>query len=712
MLRSLPLRVAPLPGEALDSWLEALAFRMGAPWGDLCEAVGLNDCAQHRGALTNGWLAQLSTQQLAAIELATGVDRIVVASMTLHSAVAAVGGGLDTGSGAITSLLWMQSGRSRFCPHCLAENGGRWYQLWRLRWSVACSKHRCLLADFCPKCRQPQRIRSIQLGHVPTPLHCARRSSAGEQVGGTRCAADLTAAQALVLPEGHIALRAQRSVQECLASGRAHFGVYKDMLVSAAVLIADFAALGGRILTYAGRDQLSRHLPDVVLDAYWDRAAAPVRRRTGVTAHAQAIESAAAIAAAWSVLCQPNFRVAGQRLRWLVEASRECGVAVRASTTGWGRGVSAALVAVQLSALSPFLAPSDQLRYGTETLTPRRPHGRTASQRARSIPALMWSRFSLPVRCAGVGYQQLRLALSVATVLVGSHVTLAEATDALGSVISAHAVSRVLQRLQRSPRWSTTAALLAELADGLDGCCVPIDYARRRRLPTADLLPDAVWREMCSNVGVHPGRTVRIRLVRCWLYERVTCMPASASAWALDSPEFRSKLADLPLLLCAELITSLDEHAQRFLRTQGIRDEPVQWLADDSVIAESASLQVEPPNFDTAELHRLIRVENPRCFADLAMRFGCDIDVLRYLLECTPAPRYQSDEARLESVLARAARALPRDGFIELYLTQQLSLAAVAERIGLSRQAVTRLAHRYGVPVRRPGRAGRKSDHR
>jgi DNA-directed RNA polymerase specialized sigma subunit len=121
---------------------------------------------------------------------------------------------------------------------------------------------------------------------------------------------------------------------------------------------------------------------------------------------------------------------------------------------------------------------------------------------------------------------------------------------------------------------------------------------------------------------------------------------------------------------------------------------------------------VEPPNFDTAELHRLIRVENPRCFADLAMRFGCDIDVLRYLLECTPAPRYQSDEARLESVLARAARALPRDGFIELYLTQQLSLAAVAERIGLSRQAVTRLAHRYGVPVRRPGRAGRKSDHR
>jgi hypothetical protein len=41
LLRTLPIRVAPLPGEALDSWLDALALRMRMPTGDLLTSVGL-----------------------------------------------------------------------------------------------------------------------------------------------------------------------------------------------------------------------------------------------------------------------------------------------------------------------------------------------------------------------------------------------------------------------------------------------------------------------------------------------------------------------------------------------------------------------------------------------------------------------------------------------------------------------------------------------
>ena len=41
-LRTLPIRIAPLPGEALDSWLDALAYRMHMPVGDLLRSVGLN----------------------------------------------------------------------------------------------------------------------------------------------------------------------------------------------------------------------------------------------------------------------------------------------------------------------------------------------------------------------------------------------------------------------------------------------------------------------------------------------------------------------------------------------------------------------------------------------------------------------------------------------------------------------------------------------
>ncbi|WP_329295894.1 hypothetical protein [Streptomyces pseudovenezuelae] len=39
--RSLPIRCAPCPGEALDSWLEFLAARLNCPFADVLSALGL-----------------------------------------------------------------------------------------------------------------------------------------------------------------------------------------------------------------------------------------------------------------------------------------------------------------------------------------------------------------------------------------------------------------------------------------------------------------------------------------------------------------------------------------------------------------------------------------------------------------------------------------------------------------------------------------------
>ncbi|WP_327749167.1 hypothetical protein [Streptomyces europaeiscabiei] len=39
--RTLPLRVAPLPGEALNSWLETVAATLRTPMGELLAAMGL-----------------------------------------------------------------------------------------------------------------------------------------------------------------------------------------------------------------------------------------------------------------------------------------------------------------------------------------------------------------------------------------------------------------------------------------------------------------------------------------------------------------------------------------------------------------------------------------------------------------------------------------------------------------------------------------------
>ena len=39
MVRTLPIRVAPIDGEALDSWLEAIAARTHTAFGDVLSAV-------------------------------------------------------------------------------------------------------------------------------------------------------------------------------------------------------------------------------------------------------------------------------------------------------------------------------------------------------------------------------------------------------------------------------------------------------------------------------------------------------------------------------------------------------------------------------------------------------------------------------------------------------------------------------------------------
>src|SRR3982074_1055802 len=71
--RTLPVRVDPIPGEALESWLGARGTRRNAPWGEVLDVVlpmGANGIASgHRGAvLTSG----VSDAERESISAATG----------------------------------------------------------------------------------------------------------------------------------------------------------------------------------------------------------------------------------------------------------------------------------------------------------------------------------------------------------------------------------------------------------------------------------------------------------------------------------------------------------------------------------------------------------------------------------------------------------------------------------------------------------------
>ncbi len=188
--RSLPFRVDPVPGEAIDSWLEAIAFRADSAWGDLLDAV---DIPAPAGLGYPPWTIALSEAEVASLCAATGSD--VEFSMMTLTRFDGTAVRIDSQSRSLRrEVAWTRRTGSRFCPHCLRSNGGRWKLEWRLGWAFACTDHRCLLSDECPRCHRIPRRRPLPGHCTPIPGRCASPAQEGG-IGreARRCGADLTA---------------------------------------------------------------------------------------------------------------------------------------------------------------------------------------------------------------------------------------------------------------------------------------------------------------------------------------------------------------------------------------------------------------------------------------------------------------------------------------------------------------------------------------
>ncbi|MEU7413781.1 TniQ family protein [Streptomyces sp. NPDC042638] len=181
-LRTLAIRVLPLPGESIDSWLESLARRSWTSLSTFLEALGLPIYER-----THHLLIAPSSEMLRQLEIQTGL-----VPGHLGQTVIAAG------------LVGRYAPRWRFCPQCLRESDGRWLTRWWLPWSLACAKHEALLHSICPSCRKEPREFLPRPVHLHPPGHCMRPT-------GRRsvCGADLSAVPALGLKQGHPLVQAQ-----------------------------------------------------------------------------------------------------------------------------------------------------------------------------------------------------------------------------------------------------------------------------------------------------------------------------------------------------------------------------------------------------------------------------------------------------------------------------------------------------------------------
>lgn len=322
--RRIPINVEPIDGEALDSWLEALAARTHTSWGDLLTAVGLGGVAPVR--CLPQWMVAITTNQQSALYAATGIEPATLAAMTLSHYEGRALAIDNTRTTLDHNFPWSPRAGSRFCPQCLSESGGRRLLIWRLGWTFACLRHRCLLAEGCPGCRSRVVERPRRFDPIPKPARC-------EATDGVRtpkdaqCGIDLSIAETLTFnDEAHPVLMAQRWIDGIIAGKRVASGLHARCDERGRDVLSSVRAIAIRALSYATSDELEPIIAADLLTVYRrDHPQLPTAtqrsdsRQLRIRSPRSASLTAVGVLAALRCLEQPDVQSAANELRWLTK---------------------------------------------------------------------------------------------------------------------------------------------------------------------------------------------------------------------------------------------------------------------------------------------------------------------------------------------------------------------------------------------------------
>jgi len=707
-VRSLPLRMQPISGEPLDSWLEALAHRYQTRYSDLLSAVGIQQDFRIPHHAT--WVVTLTESELDALTAATGLHGGGLRAMTL-SRFANVLDVSPTSRRVLRSSPatgWRGATQSRFCPRCVEATEGRWQTVWRLGWFFACLEHRCLLAATCPRCGRPQR-RLVHPGRlVPQPGKCATTTATTAK--GGRCGGDLSSTTTLSFPRDHVVLRAQDRINLLLAGLQADFGVYADHPRSARAVFADITALGALALRYPDEGELQKHLPADLLAAYIEHGQIPAVRTRPNSRRWQrfptsALTAAVAAVIALQILERENVTAGGEAMRWLTRRPGSARPTVTLRKLGVNGRTTDVFEAVQIKASTPTLGACDRLRYKCSSAFPSRPARDVEACRrlARNVPCALWRDWSLrvlpPTPKCGAG----PIALTCAVLMIGTAVSEKEVVSLLGSPINPQSLAQILNRLSRHRQWQSVSTALARLRAYLKHRPSPIDYDRRRTLDYSGLMPPEEWREICRDTRTAEGAVRKAQAARRYLFEMVSGLPAHFLVVdrTLSRYVTGGRDSEFALALTPPLAARLQAAGQRFLSCHGI-DEPLTWSPPLSLLDDLDLPGCDLASVDVGALHRL--ANRPRITIDhIARELELPRLVVSHLLSQHPAPLLRSagQSPRVSKISAALCAAMSAQTLIELYHEQGLTISAIAERFGTAASTVVDIAAEHQIALQR-----------
>ncbi|MQS14702.1 TniQ family protein [Streptomyces kaniharaensis] len=689
----IPIWVPPLPGEALDSWLEAYARRLRVTTHVFMAFVGL------RGSRPSRMTERLSGSEREILSQVTGLSPQELAAMTLEPYEGLTVTFKSGQDGMNRPPTWRYYGtHSRFCPACLDDTRGRWLLAWRQPWSFACLRHRRLLLERCPACEQFVRAQGTRVGGPSKPAHCTRGRHRTE---GCRrvlvaCGFSLAQSPAQILPASGLVLQAQQHVDALLQDRFSQPG-------SARTQLHDMYSLGWRSLAGLATDLGSA--PRVVHQVLEETGGAmPIQTHAQDATDVRSI----AIGTALARLADPRPTPADPKLfEWILKTSDQLSTAQDGSSpssraTAWRRA-SPHLSGYALARLDADLTLIARVRYGTAA---PRPYWRSLTQdqirrRAASLPDKLWPSWTMrlltPALANGRSADRFRRAASTLLMLPGTRLDYGPATALLD-----HKPNAKARRMLDSYPQDVLASVIAQLAWAIDEQGAPIDYARRRRLFREDTIRlDLPALNTISTKLGWDSEPARTRLIRWHLLDLLLgSSPESVQDKITTHHRFR-------LHMPRPLKDFLHDQAEANLERFGI-DEPVRWEPPD----DWATVDTWP-GFDSDNIdHGLASHLAAAGFSEALLVRELGLTTTHFRLYCeslgitiTPSPK----PARRPTGRTRG-KGVPRVGPLapdqlhDRYIKQKMTTAQIGRLAGCSGSTVSQALREAGIstPQRRP----------
>nr|WP_275444997.1 TniQ family protein [Microbacterium aurum] len=675
----------PLPDEPLDSWVELMAHDYGATVGEMARALGLIDAGGVPKATpqsARAWSTSLEPQQLTNLELTTGrpADEYLAMTRTTFAANAI----RLTPQGRISASCPSTGVAARYCPDCLADSGGRWRLSWQFPFGFACLRHKRLLVDLCPGCRQPPRLIGHPITLVPQPGHCHNKPSVGTPSIRERCGGDLTAATEFVAA-GDVTREAQRMMLRVVAAGRSEVGIYSEARPSTIQVLSDML-----LLSRAGRQAL-------VDGQRFDWMRFESTDVSAITSHASTGKvdlrpsTAREVALGNTVAFQAL--EAGDRIADLLRGRVSVHTALDHYSPPLRDHVSRAL---------------GRTRRPTATLQAMKVSTADPAARAAKIPAVLWPEWTARLAPRRLDAEIAGGALSAAIVFAGTRLTHGSAINLLDPDMKGRQVSHVMRSLGRNAPEADTIRALARVAEFLDENSTPIDYARRRTIDYSGILPRDEWHEVCRTANVLPGRDRRWQIARAHLYallsgNRLARAPFASAANFPSFVELQQFRAGLP----GTVAQALQSSAAGFLSARGI-DEPVSWMPELDVAGIHGDVTVQrdrewprarPARAVVQSSRAVAAYSSGRSVAEIALDHGVARQTVSRVL----------DDAGVDTRLGRRRAAIDVDWLRQRYAVERHTIPEIAAEVGVTMTTINRHLEAAGIPRRPRGSASRST---